>query len=136
MMSAVGGDDLWLPAQRVLPPMLAARSRAEWSVRTLTAMADVVVGLAGDAGRPRTTQGNDRDTSLVPPSLDDGVPPACGPPCVIDWTDQFARVEADLRTVMLITVFGSVATSAINDLEMIKTAVASSFNLDWDTMVL
>lgn len=80
--------------------------------------------------------GNGRDASPVPPARDDGVPLARGPPCVIDLSDQLARVEADLRTAVLITVFGSDASRAINDIEKIKSMVASSFNLDRDSLVL
>lgn len=46
------------------------------------------------------------------------------------------RAEADLRTTVLVTAFGSGATPAISDLETIKAELASSFNLDQGTMVL
>lgn len=69
-------------------------------------------------------------------ALVDGVPPARGPLCVIDWSDQLARAEADLHITVLITIFGPDAGRAILDIQIIKTAVANSFNLDRDTMVL
>lgn len=74
-------------------------------------------------------EGNGRDASSVPPVLDDGVSLAQGPPCVIDWSDKVARAEANLRTAVLITVVESGTGPAIDDLEVVKATVASSFNL-------
>lgn len=86
-----------------------------------------------DGGSPA---GNGRDASLVPPALNDGVPPASGPPCVIDWSDQLARAETDLRTAVIVTVVGSCAGPAMSGLDAVKIMVAHSLNLAYDTMVL
>lgn len=68
----------------------------------------------------------------MPPASDDGVPPALGPPCVIDWSGQLARAEADLRLAVLVTVISSNPV----DLATAMAAVNEAFNLDGNTSVL
>nr|CAB3484498.1 unnamed protein product [Digitaria exilis] len=56
--------------------------------------------------------------------------------CVIDWSDQLTRAEADLRTAVFVTLIGSASGPGTNDLEIAKAAVSGTFNLNRDTLVL
>ncbi|CAO2163824.1 unnamed protein product [Urochloa humidicola] len=78
-----------------------------------------------------TVSGNGRDTSPAPPARDDGVSPARGPPCVIDWSTHLARAEADLRRAVFVTVVGDISGLTTMDL---KEVVASAFVLNPDSL--
>ncbi|CAO2148695.1 unnamed protein product [Urochloa humidicola] len=78
-----------------------------------------------------TAAGNGRDASPAPPAPDDGVPLAHGPPCIIDWSTQLARAEADLRRAVLVTIVSNIAGIATDDL---KTVVANAFVLNSESL--
>ena len=86
------------------------------------------LGRAAPVPNPsNTATGNSRDASPAPPAPDDGVPPAQGPPCIINWSAQLARAEADLRRAVLVTVVGNITGIATDDL---KAVVANAFVLN------
>ncbi|CAN6180302.1 unnamed protein product [Urochloa humidicola] len=80
---------------------------------------------------PNTAAGNGREASPAPPARNDGAPPARGPPCVIDWSTQLARAEADLRQSVFVTVVGDISGLAIEDL---KAVVTNAFVLNPDSL--
>ncbi|CAN6284591.1 unnamed protein product [Urochloa humidicola] len=80
---------------------------------------------------PVAVVGNGQNASPTPPVTDEGIPPAHGPPCIIDWSAQFARAEANLRRAVLVTIVGNIVGIAIDDL---KTVVVNSFVLNPDSV--
>ncbi|CAN6231513.1 unnamed protein product [Urochloa humidicola] len=85
----------------------------------------------GDSA-PTMVAGNGRDASPAPPAMDDGVPPAHSPPCIIDWSAQLTRAEADLRRrAVFVTVAGNIAGLAMDDIKMV---VANSFVLNPESL--
>ncbi|CAN6227693.1 unnamed protein product [Urochloa humidicola] len=78
-----------------------------------------------------TAAGNRWDASPTPLAPDDGVPPAHGPPCIIDWSAQLTRAEAELRRAVIVTVVGEIEGIAISQP---KEIVANSFVLNTESM--
>ncbi|CAN6323577.1 unnamed protein product [Urochloa humidicola] len=81
---------------------------------------------------PIMVAGNGSDVSPAPPARDDGISPARGPPCVIDWSIKLARAEADLRLAVFVTVVGDIAGL---DTEELKEVVATAFVLNPESLV-
>jgi hypothetical protein len=149
--SSAGAAPERIPVWRRITPGSDASQRAEPAVLTGSSVGGPTIGgETRPAKRRRRRQRKrslapiiheDADAQLAPvsspthdsasPVLEDSSPPSF--PCIIGWNQSMSRVEEDLATTVVITVFGNMEVVSAND---IAAPLASRLEVDEGSLVI